>query len=139
MIHHHLNQEQREFVAKWLQEHTDRPSWKAYDKASRQIAKIAVTKKPSAKGIPNARDGYHANEVKLSGDTFSAIRDLPAGWALINCHDSGGNHRVINAGVSLLADLWNMWGYLPVGTTPPGSRLSRELEANNIPYPNTPP
>lgn len=137
MITHHLNPAQREFVQKWLKSNSSRPKFGAYDKASSQVAKIPVGRKPSAKSATNCRLGFHANEV-VPLKKFDATRDLPAGWALANVYDSGGNHRIVNAGTSMLADLWNCWAGCPDGPLQReggvfSERMDRELTANGIP------
>ena len=62
--------------------------------------------KPKPKSIPHTRPGWERGEaVPLTG--FNAVRDLPLGWALCPCYDSGNNHAVEDAGTMLLRHKWN--------------------------------
>lgn len=138
MILYHLNEAQRAFLRQWLEDNPTRPSFGAYDSASRTISKIPVTRKPSAKSLPHTVPGFGAQEcVPLK--SFDAIKHLPPGWAIISTHDSGNNHAFDNAGSSLMRALWNCWSRksgTPVNfTTPLGSKLQRQLLANDITFP----
>lgn len=138
MITYHLNDAQRDFIAHWLADNPTRPVFGAYDKASRAIAKIPVTRKPTAKSVPHTDPGYGGQEM-VPKRSFDATKHLPAGWAIVSMHDSGGNHQFDNAGVALMRALWNCWSSksaAPINfTTPLGSKLQRQLLANNITFP----
>lgn len=138
--HHHLNPAQRDFVMQWLIENANRPKFGDYERASRAIGKIPTAKKPKPKDIPYCATSSEGQVVPTR--SFYATRDLTPGWALAPTYDSGNNHRIVNAGVSILADLWNAWAGkgsdAPMVFGPPGSvglpyeRLAIELKANGI-------
>lgn len=138
MILYHLNEAQRVYLRQWMVDNPTRPVFGAYDKASRAIAKIPVTRKPTAKSVPHTDPGYGGNDL-VPKKSFDATKHLPAGWGIYSMHDSGGNHRIGNAGESLMRALWNCWssksGTSVNFTTPLGSKLQRQLLANNITFP----
>ena len=138
MILYHLNDAQRAFISSWLEDNPVRPPFNAYDKSSRLIAKIPVARKPTVKAVPYANPGFGGNEL-VPKKPFDATLHLPVGWAVVSCHDSGGNHKFENAGTALLRALWNCWssksGAAIDFTTPLGSKLQRQLTANNISFP----
>jgi hypothetical protein len=138
MILYHLNEQQRAYLHQWLGDNPTRPVFGAYDKASRAIAKIPVARKPTAKSVPHTVPGYGGNDL-VPKKSFDAIKHLPAGWAVISMHDSGGNHKLDNAGVALMRALWNTWSSKSDAAinfaSPLGSKLQRQLTANNITFP----
>jgi hypothetical protein len=75
-----------------------------YARAQKAVETLPIPKKP--KTINNTLPGYMKNEVKLTND-FNASADLPKGWAAVSMYDSGGNHKILNAGSSLLRQIWN--------------------------------
>lgn len=112
MIQFHLNEKQCEFIVRWLAENKERPELPAYERACRAVGKVPVVGRPTIKSIPNTRAGFHANQL-VPSSKFDAIRDLPEGWAILSDYDSGGNHRLHNAGGALLTALWNAWSCKP--------------------------
>lgn len=138
MITYHLNDAQRAFIVKWLLEHQKRPSFGAYDKACRDIKKLPTAAKPPAKAIPSSKPGFNAGEI-VPSSRFNATKHLPPGWAAYNMHDSGGNHRLVNAGQAMLTTLWNHWAKVPdapfsLRAGMVASGLAKQFAANLIDY-----
>lgn len=79
---------------------------KDYDIAQKTIQKLPTNPKPILKSIKNTSPGYHKNEVKLQ-PAFNALLDLPIGWSAVSMYDSGGNHKILNAGSHMLRMLYN--------------------------------
>lgn len=143
MTKFHINDAQREFIEAWIRDNRARPKFGAYNKAETAIRKIPVPCKPRPGDIGHVGQGYKKSEVKLLPG-FDALVDLPAGWAVASMYDSGGNHAVVNAGASMLTNLWNCWsgpgdderpliGVLECGAVYPVN-LVRELKANKVNY-----
>lgn len=136
MITYHLNEAQKQFIKKWAEEHKSRPPFGVYDKALRDIGKLKTAARPPVKSIPSTKPGFHSNEF-VPTSRFNAVKHLPPGWAAFNCHDSGGNHRLLNAGQAMLTALWNYWSGHPADPIEPGigvfgERLQKQLKANDI-------
>lgn len=142
MITHHLNPAQREALQTWLDAEARKPRTPsaAYIETNHAMAKIPVGPKPSPRAIAMTATGFGKDEV-VPMHGFHAVRDLPLGWAITNVHDSGGNHRIVNAAQALHTALWNYWGGAPGEAlrldrdVPFGSRLVKELLANKLVYP----
>ena len=138
MTLYHLNEPQRIFIRQWLADNPTRPLFGAYDKASRAITKIPVGRRPTAKSVAQSSPGYGVNELRPT-KSFDATLHLPAGWSIYSMHDSGGNHRIGNAGESLLRALWNCWSSKSETSinfaSPLGSKLHKQLLANDITLP----
>jgi hypothetical protein len=138
MISYHLNDAQKQFILKWLADNPKRPSFGAYDEACHQIGKLVTAAKPPAKAIPSARLGFSPGEF-VPSSRFDAVKHLPPGWAAFNTHDSGNNHRVINAGIGILTALWNHWANAPDRTYSfrqgiVARGLVKQFEANAMEY-----
>lgn len=104
----HLSPAQRAAILAAIARFQDRPSVAEYEEVQKELVAIPVAAKPKAKKIPNTRPGYEASDVKLT-DTFDALVDLPAGWAVYSRYDSGGNHGITNAAVHVWTHVWNGW------------------------------
>lgn len=90
-----------------------RPDPDPYIDLSWQLRKIPVACNCAFTELRNVRRGYNGNEVvPLPG--FNAAADLPEGYALWSCFDSGGNHKVCNAVTTAFMCIWNHWeSYFP--------------------------
>jgi hypothetical protein len=139
MITYHLNDAQRAFILTWLSDNQKRPSFGAYDKALRKVGKLPTATKPPVKAIPSTKPGFGPGEF-VPSSRFNAVKHLPSGWAAFNTHDSGGNHRLINAGEAMLTALWNRWAQDPEAKFSlrgglVGLSLAKQFAANSIVYP----
>ncbi len=142
MILCHVNEEQKTALEEWLCRHSSRPSSEVYLRENRQFTKLRPSRKPRPNTLSHCLLGFEETEVKPEKG-FDARRDMPAGWALVNVHDSGFNHVVSPAGHVLHRELWNLWGCAPKEplralllhpSLVMGARVRRELEANSITF-----
>jgi hypothetical protein len=113
----HFSPEQIELAKEFIR-FRDRPDSEEYQEFVARMKQIPVNPKPKPKEIKHTRPGFETTKVKLE-DEFDAIVDLPCGWAVVSCYDSGGNHAIENAGLAILRSLWNSWA----GTSRPAEKL----------------
>jgi len=85
-----------------------RPEPDEYDKWMKRIGKEPTEPKPKVKEIPNTRLGFYRDNVRPENN-FNAQTDLPEGWAIAPCWDSGNNHTIENAGQHVMRLMWNSW------------------------------
>jgi len=86
-----------------------RPDSAEYERFQRQMNKVNPPKMKAKerKAIPNTTQGFNPGDIRLT-PAFNAT-DLPKGYAVTSCYDSGGNHQVEAAGTALLRFIWNGW------------------------------
>jgi len=104
----HLSEAQRKLCIEFACQ-TNRPTPKEYDDWCRRMKAVSPTGKPPRyKQIPHATKGFESKDVKLEPE-FNALTDLPEGWAVTSCFDSGGNHAVESAGQAVMRAIYNSW------------------------------
>ena len=103
-----LSKPQIELLREFIQTNNDRPTPDQYDAFQRRMGRLTPKPKLRPRDIPNTRKGYNRGEV-VPLDEFNADNDLPEGWAIVNCWDSGNNHGIEGAGVHLMRNIWNAW------------------------------
>ena len=79
---------------------------KEYENAHRQMTGVPTAPKPKLADIPNTVAGYYPQREVVPLNGFNALEDLPSGWALVSCCDSGNNHTLVNAGEHILRRDW---------------------------------
>ena len=104
----HLTEAQRAAILTLISNYNERPTIKQYARDLKALRALPVEKKPRARRIANTSLGFNPGEVKLCA-AFDAVRDLPAGWAVFSCYDSGGNHGIGNAAACVWSCVWNYW------------------------------
>lgn len=119
----HLSAEQRQLCIDFRDGFSERPTPGQYEAFRVHMQAVNPLYRPKAKEIPHTVRGFGRGDVKLL-DSFNALIDLPEGWAVTSCHDSGGNHTLESAGDAVLRLLWNCW-------TPGGSPKQNALLENN--------
>lgn len=104
----HLNPAQRAAILALIARYPVRPTPEEYAREECALRAIPTAPKPKRKAIPNTAPGFEPGDVKLA-ETFDARRDLPPGWAMFSRYDSGGNHGLENAAVTVWRNVWNGW------------------------------
>lgn len=105
----HLSAEQRALAVEFCHAYNIRPTFREYNIYTRRMKQLPPKgKAPRSKDIPHTTRGFEPADVKLDPE-FNALVDLPEGWAVTSCYDSGGNHGVENAGLAVLRSIWNAW------------------------------
>ena len=103
----HLSEEQRQLCIEFATQ-SNRPTPKEYDKWIRRMEKLTHGRPPKHRRIPHVIKGFDRGDVKLEPD-FDALVDLPEGWAVFSHYDSGGNHGIESAGLTVMRNIYNSW------------------------------
>ncbi len=134
MILCHLTEDQKAFLVDWLRINTQRPTCESYAEALKKMELLPTT--PMPESFTRARPSRTTGEISPTKG-FDATADLPPGWAITNQdRDKGFDHRLVNAGRSMMKRIWTRWSAEPdspfPGKTVEASGILRDLKANGI-------
>jgi hypothetical protein len=108
----HLSPDQKALCKEFLEfqkiKKAEIKEYELFQKRMRDLDK--ARKKPKMGSIPNTKLGFESNQIKLD-NSFDALKDLPEGFGVYPMCDSGGNHKILSAGMIILTNLWNNWGF----------------------------